>query len=187
MPGPAPKPDDQRRRRNTPTFDWTLLPGEGRSKPAPDLPANREWCDASRSEWAYWWSTPQATAWDQSGHSLHRWITLLDMVLANQEAPVSLHAQILALEDRHGFSPAAMLKLRWRIVADELGERREHTPPSRRRASARTQTAALAARLQPVPPPAAPEAPVETKRSRKRAPAKKAPAKSAARTKAKGS
>lgn len=151
MPGPAPKPDDQRRRRNAPTFQWTFLPSEGRKDPSPDLPAWREWSAGLRAEWEFWWSTPQATAWDPSGHSLLRWAQLLDTVLTNPDAPVSIHAQLLAIEDRHGFSPAAMLKLRWRIVADELGEKRAE-PPKRAR-SAKAQTASLASRLRAVPNP----------------------------------
>ena len=169
MPGPAPKPDDQRRRRNVPTFNWTLLPSEGRTAPAPELPSWREWSDGLRSEWVYWWSTPQATAWDQSGHSLLRWATLLDQVLTAAEPPISAHAQILAIEDRHGFTPAAMLKLRWQVVTDELGDAREQPARPKRARSAKSQTAGLASRLRAVPAPATAE------------PAKKAPRKRAAK------
>src|SRR4051812_8501022 len=111
MPGPNPKPDAQRIRRNSPTFDWRMLPAEGRKVAAPALPAGRKWHPTTVAEWDYWWSTPQACAWDQSGFSLHRWALLMDRIHSEPEAPVALHAQVLAIEDRHGFSPAHMLKL----------------------------------------------------------------------------
>lgn len=118
MPGPAPKPDADRRRRNAPTFKWHILPAAGRSGPPPALPTLREWSEPLLAEWASWWATPQATAWDQSGKSLLRWALMTDRVMTELEPPTALHAQILAIEDRHGFSPAAMLKLRW--VIDDL-------------------------------------------------------------------
>jgi hypothetical protein len=80
---------------------------------------------------------------------------MLDIILSADEPPVSLHAQILAIEDRHGFSPAAMLKLRWRIVNDELAAQRQDSRPKRAR-SAKAQTAGLASRLRAVPPPMPP-------------------------------
>jgi hypothetical protein len=165
--GPAPKPDAQRRRRNSPTFEWTLLPAEGRQGDAPPLPEWQPWAQATVDAWAQWWSTPQATVWDPSGRSLWRWAVLFDKMLTDPEAPVSMHTQMQAIEDRHGFTPAAMLKLRWRIVGDELAERRDERPPSRPK-SAKSQTSGLAARLRPVPSPE-PVKPAGKKPARKRA------------------
>lgn len=174
--GPAPKPDAQRRRRNSATFEWTLLPSEGRAGDPPPLPSWGSWSAATVEAWGEWWSTPQATAWDQSGRSLWRWLMLFEKMLTDAEAPVSLHTQLQAIEDRHGFTPAAMLKLRWRIVADELAVQREQPRPSKAR-SAKAQTASLASRLRAVPPVEDASAVSSPKKpaAKKRAPAKKKP------------
>lgn len=150
--GPAPKPNATRARNHRSTFEWTLLPAEGRQDPPPPMPSWCTWSEATATAWRDWWGTPQATAWDPSGRSLWRWLILFEKMISDSEAPVTIHAQMLAIEDRHGFTPAAMLKLRWRVVGDELAERRDERPVKRPK-SARAQTSGLAARLRPVPPP----------------------------------
>ena len=175
--GPAPKPNALRARNHKSTFDWTLLPSEGRLEPAPPMPSWGNWSDATVEAWNDWWGTPQATAWDQSGRSLWRWLILFEKMISNADTPVTIHTQLLAIEDRHGFTPAAMLKLRWRIVADELAVQREQPRPSKAR-SAKAQTASLASRLRAVPAPVedAPAASSPKKpAAKKRAPAKKKP------------
>jgi hypothetical protein len=147
MPGPVPKPDSQRSRHHQPTFQWRRLPASGRKGPAPKLPSGRKWSAALRQEWEYWWSTPQATAWDQSGRSLHRWAILMDVILDTDDAPVSMHAQVLAIEDRHGFSPAYMLKLRWLIVDDSAPAKKPPAKKTTKPKTPRAQTARLAGRL----------------------------------------
>jgi hypothetical protein len=124
MPGPLPKPAAERHRREAPTYETRRLPASGRPGPAPELPPLRAWSTATLEAWSYWWSTPQACAWDQSGRSLHRWAMLYDEI-ATDGGNASLHGQLMALEDRHGMSPVAMAKLRWEIVTDA-----EPTPTS---------------------------------------------------------
>lgn len=121
--GPPPKPGAIR--RSKPTFEWVELPSEGRKGPPPPLPKWRNWHAGTKAEWTGWWSTPQATRWDQTGRSLLRWALLFDRLMAEADCPVSVHTQIQVLEDRHGFSEKAMLNLRWRIKKDEVGEKRE--------------------------------------------------------------
>jgi hypothetical protein len=149
MPGPIPKPDAQRARSHQPTFQWRKLPASGRQGKAPVLPKGRTWSPELLAEWEFWWSTPQATAWHPSGRSLHRWAILMDRIFTDPDAPISLHAQVLAIEDRHGFSPAMMLKMRWIVVDDSLAA----AQPAKRAArpkSAKAQTAGLARRLKVV-------------------------------------
>lgn len=120
--GPPPKPGAIR--RNQSTFDWVLLPREGRTDDPPELPSWRSWHAATIEAWRSWWKTPQATKWDPSGRSLWRWAYLFDRMVTDPDAPVTVHTQMTALEDRHGFSEKAMLNLRWRLAPDEVGEKR---------------------------------------------------------------
>ncbi len=137
--GPPPKPGAIR--RNKSTFEWVLLPREGRKEEAPALPSWRPWHEATVQAWQSWWSTPQATKWDPSGRSLWRWAYLFDRMVTDPDAPVTVHTQMTALEDRHGFSEKAMLNLRWRVAPDEVGEKRTERAASAA-ASKRTAKAA---------------------------------------------
>jgi hypothetical protein len=131
--GPAPSADGVRR-RNKPTFGWTLLPKSGRKGPPPALgeppewmapkdsdgfptgPA--EWPESTVAAWAALWSTPQACQWDPSGLSLHGWAELHGRAAMAGRTAV-INAEMRQVEDRHGLSPKALLQLRWRVVADE--------------------------------------------------------------------
>lgn len=63
MPGPRPNP--QSRRRNAPTIAEKTLPVEGRQGPAPAVPDTYELGPAGEAWWAWAWSLPQATEWDE--------------------------------------------------------------------------------------------------------------------------
>lgn len=126
MAAPAPKPNKVGR---TPlAFDWTSLPSEGRKGPAPKLPDLRKWRKATREAWAAWWASPQAVAWDQTGKTMWRWAILYDQIVADEVNVTAASAEMRQLEDRHGMNPAALLRLRWRIVADEVADRRDTRP-----------------------------------------------------------
>ncbi len=117
MPGPLPKRSDQRIRTKPPTYAETALPAAGRQGAAPPLPPLKAWHPATVAAWSAWWATPQAVLWDADGKSLHRWAVLFDMIATDPTTSASVHAQLLQLEDRHGFSPQALAKLRWAIAA----------------------------------------------------------------------
>lgn len=115
MPGPPPKPDSQRRRRNRPGFEWTELPAEGRKGRPPKLPPIRAWSDETKRWWRELWKTPQATAWDQQGRSA---VPMAILYQDMQDRPADskpLLAEMRAHQDRHGLSPKALLALRWRV------------------------------------------------------------------------
>lgn len=115
--GAMPKPDGQKVTRHAPTFDWTLLPAAGRVGPPPKLPTGlRDWTKATRAAWADLWSSPQATAWDQSGRTLHTWAALHHDLVEGERPTSSISAEMRQHEDRHGLNPAALLRLRWRII-----------------------------------------------------------------------
>ena len=125
MPGPAPKSPETRRRVNAPMANTMKLPSEGRTEPAPDWPFD----DFAPAVWAELWATPQAVAWDRLGWTrvVARYCRVL--LVAESETNAALLGEVRQLEDRLGLSPMAMLRLRWEIVTDEVGERRDDKPP----------------------------------------------------------
>ena len=113
------KPDSERRRRNAPTFEWVVLPAEGRRGRAPALPECPvgRWSAAVRRKWNARWRTPQATQWDQSGVSLERWLLLEELVWRDPGRAFRYAAELRAIEDLHGLTPKAMLGLRWKVAS----------------------------------------------------------------------
>lgn len=127
MPGPPPKPDSQRRRRNA-VAPAQRLPADGRPGPAPDWPLPR----ATKTEeklWADLWATPQAAAWERLGWE--RVVARYTRVLLKAERTMlaALLSDVRQMEDRLGLTPLAMLRLRWEIAADEIAEAREEKEP----------------------------------------------------------
>ena len=125
MPGPAPKPDDVRRRRNAPLANTVKLPPEGRQGDAPAWPIGGE----EPAIWAEIWATPQAAAWERLGWT--RVVARYCRIVAAAEHPdatAAIMAQASTLEDRLGLTPMSILRLRWEIASDEVAERREKTP-----------------------------------------------------------
>lgn len=112
MPGPAPKPADQRRRRNAAPGSL-LLPAEGRAGAAPEWPLSGK----APTVWFVLWRKPQAVAWER--FHLEDVVARYALVRAQADKRVA-HPTILAearqLEDRLGLSPMAMLRLRWEIT-----------------------------------------------------------------------
>ena len=144
MPGPLPKPPDQRRRRNRPTVPTTNLPADGFNEPAPDPPGWVELGPAGSAWWEWAWSTPQAAAWSTSAHlptvarraaleddlralesedfdglgiqELRSLVKSLKAIVTNK---AGLLSKVTELDDRLGLSPKSMAQLRWTIVAAE--------------------------------------------------------------------
>lgn len=112
MPGPAPKPTDQRRRRNAPSANTVKLPATGRSGPPPAWPLDSE----QPSFWAELWASPQAVAWERAG-----WIRMIaryaSLVVATEQesCPALIFGEVRQMEDRLGLSPMSLLRLRWEI------------------------------------------------------------------------
>lgn len=80
-----------------------------------------------RELWSTLWSTPQAVAWDRLRWTREvalyaRWQVLAELgdIEAGKEAR--------QWSDRLGLNPAAMLRNRWRIAADEVTEARRAKP-----------------------------------------------------------
>ncbi len=126
MPGPAPKPEGARRRRNAPLANTVKLPADGRKGAPPEWPLGGE----APAIWAELWATPQAVAWERSGWT--RVVARYCRVVSAAEvtdASAAVLAQAVALEDRLGLTPMSMLRLRWETTSDEVAEVRELAAP----------------------------------------------------------
>ena len=133
MPGPPPKPADQRRRRNAPLATTVKLPAEGRQGSPPKWPLDGVTA-AEKAAWKWLWSLPQAVAWERLGlvRTVGRYTRAL-VKAERMEAQTFLLAEVRQLEDRLGLSAMSMLRLRWEISTDELAEvRQEREQPVRR-------------------------------------------------------
>lgn len=124
MPGPAPKPAGERRRRNPPMANTVKLPAGGRSGPTPPWPGGYEPNEAEWAHWARLWCLPQAVVWERLGWAdpVARYVRLLvavDATLASPKPIVALVDQLNRLEDRLGLTPMSVLRLRWEVEGSE--------------------------------------------------------------------
>lgn len=99
------------------------MPTEGRSGEPP------RWPFAGSSErelevWAAVWRTPQSVAWDRLGWTHDVALYVRHLVLA-EFGDLKAAGESRQWSDRLGLNPAAMLRNRWKVAADETKARRE--------------------------------------------------------------
>jgi hypothetical protein len=109
------------------------LPAEGRQGEPPAWPLSRA-TGLELEMWAALWACPQAVAWERLGVGTVRVVARYVRLLREAErapsakgpsvAGVQNRGEVRQLEDRLGLTPMAMLRLRWEIVPDEVGEAR---------------------------------------------------------------
>jgi hypothetical protein len=131
--GPAPKRPEERRRRNA-TVAMTKLPAGGRQGDPPPWPLE-EFGEYEASVWAELWRTPQAAAWDGMGVGVRRVVARYVRLVASPEPSEKTLPEIRQMEDRLGLNPLAMLRLRWEVTEDEVGERRQESRPASAKSS----------------------------------------------------
>lgn len=128
--GPAPDPSALRRERKDDAA-WVTLPAEGFTGDVPAFPL----IDESRTEsdlWSELWAKPQAVMWDRLGLKYQVAAYARAYVESTlPEASAGLKTAVLRMEGELGLSVPGMHSLRWKIAADELGERRESSEPQR--------------------------------------------------------
>lgn len=118
MPGPVPKPKDERRRRNAPVHEWVIL-SEPRRGRAPAL-EGRNWTDQTKDWWKAIWKTPMATQWQKGDIP-----SLMDLARIKQafwNGEYKLASEIRQREDRFGLTPKGRRDLRW-IITEEDADR----------------------------------------------------------------
>lgn len=131
MPGPAPKRNSERRRRNAPRANTVLLPKEGRAGPPPKWPLEGR----APRRWAELWALPQAVMWEKQGlyHLVARYV-VLEAKINDPEDGISGNASfwgVLAkIEDNLGLNSMALMRLQWEVSGtagsgDDAPERAE--------------------------------------------------------------
>lgn len=118
MPGPLPKPPNERRRRNKDQGQWHYLPAEGRDEPAPPLP-DREWLPTTRAYWSLLWASPMAAEWLPADVPVLVRLAALMELFALGETSAALLGEMRQLEDRFGLSSHARKRLMWQIATSE--------------------------------------------------------------------
>ncbi len=123
MPGPPPKDPATRRRRNAPLANTLQLPASGRQGDEPAWPLSGE----TPQTWVDLWHTPQAAAWERLGWTrvVARYVHILTLCESPESMTAALLAEARQMEDRLGLTPMSMLRLRWEVAADEVGQKRD--------------------------------------------------------------
>lgn len=123
MPGPAPKPEGQRRNRR-PAPGFVHLPESGRTGRVPGWPLVDGYTEPVRLLWRSLWRKPQAIQWERLG--MERIVARYALKVLEAERPDASNGvmgEARQFEDRLGLSPMALLRLRWEIVPDADAER----------------------------------------------------------------
>jgi hypothetical protein len=142
--GPPPDPNALRRDRPSDAAGWTTLPAGGFAGEIPAWPLT----EATPREdvlWSAAWRSPQAAAWARMGwsHDVALYVRHLGLAEAGD---MKAAGEARQWSDRLGLNPAAMLRNRWRVAPDEVGQRREtRQAPATVRVSARDRLAKVAA------------------------------------------
>lgn len=127
MPGPAPDPNALRRDRPSDAAGWTNLPAvyTGEVPEWPLSEGNPERAGAEGELWRDLWRKPQAAMWSALGlrHQVAAYVRAY-VASTDGDAGPSVMTAVLRMEDGLGISPKGMNTLRWKIVADEVGQRR---------------------------------------------------------------
>lgn len=139
MPGPAPKPADERARRNKAPVAMRL-PAAGREGEPPAWPVGFGHRALADEIWAELWATPQAVAWERLGWTrvVARYVDCLvsaerdlddiddpKLYAAMLAAQAKLLPELRQLEDRLGLNPLALLRLQWVVDGDQVGAKRD--------------------------------------------------------------
>lgn len=156
--GPTPDPLAQRRDRASDQAGWTLLPAGGFDGPIPPWPLSRtivtddaDMAEAvagrERAHWRAVWRTPQAAVWARMGWTSD--VALYCRHLAMAELGNSKAAgEARQWSDRLGLNPAAMLRNRWKVPADQLAaarDDRDAADPTQARGGSRSRLVRVAA------------------------------------------
>lgn len=130
--GPTPNPNSRRQTGNQ-AHTWLDLPAEGYQGEIPAWPFGTV-SEVEAEMWARYWRKPQAAAWARA-QLVDEVALYVRAFLLGAEGDIKAMTEARQIGDRLGLNPTAMLKNRWRVVADQVGEQREASvkPKTRRR------------------------------------------------------
>ena len=120
--GPAPNPNSRRQTGNQ-AHTWLDLPADGFAGDVPDWPLSGS-SDRELEVWSTIWRTPQAAAWSRNGWT-HDAALYVRYLVLGEAGSLDAAKEARMWSDRLGLNPAAMLKNRWRVRADEVTQARE--------------------------------------------------------------
>lgn len=129
--GPPPDPNALRRLRKD-DAEWTTLPAEGRTAPAPDWPLT----EATGRElvlWERWWRKPEALIWEVDDSTDYVALTVRMFAEAEVEKASAENRKTvrMMMADLY-LTRDAKDRARIRIAADEVTPRREEQAPPKR-------------------------------------------------------
>lgn len=145
--GPPPDPNALRRDRSSDRDGWTTLPSSGYDGPVPTWPLSdaTDECRMDREiqVWEQIWRSPQAAAWARLGwtHDVALYVRFLTI---SETGDLKAATEVRQWSDRLGLNPAAMLRNRWRVAEDQVGEKRTE------KTTARTKTSSARSRLKAI-------------------------------------
>ncbi|MFF7191748.1 hypothetical protein ACFZAR_42905 [Streptomyces sp. NPDC008222] len=123
--GPAPDPNALRRERDA--GEWTTLPAEGRQGATPGWPLTDQTIRES-TLWERLWRMPQALMWERYGQEIEVALYVRRLSEAEElESKVTLSTLVRQMADSLGLTTPGLRANRWRIVRDEVADRREST------------------------------------------------------------
>lgn len=134
MAGTGPPPKENRRRQNEPgRGDWVELPALNPAKP-PRLPAAPRggWAAGTKLAWKAWHTDGASTMWGPADRELVRQLAYLHHDLETMDAThgkASLAGEIRQRLDGLGLTMKGKQDRRWRVVRDEVSDRRSEGPP----------------------------------------------------------
>lgn len=144
MPGPLPKPDDLRRRRNLEGKASRLERRQGEPPPIGARRGDLEWDDEVLDWWDRAWRSQMASRWHEAEINVVRrycdlyqsWLDLLNgdrifhlsskvlgsdavrVLITVETSSTTLLAGMVAIEDRLGLSPVSRRRLNWELDDD---------------------------------------------------------------------
>lgn len=130
MPGPAPKPADQRRRRNIDPIPTTVVTPDDVVR-GPELPAGVAWHAQTLKWWETWRRSPQAITFTETD-----WDFLVDTALLHTAywSGENNGAELRHRVAKFGATPEDRLRLRLQIDGEAEGAKSSKSVSSQRRA-----------------------------------------------------
>jgi hypothetical protein len=143
--GPPPDPDALRRERDL--GEWTLLPSEGRNGLLPEWPL----LDPTGREtdlWTELWAKPQAVMWERDGQQIEVALYVRRLVQVERpDSPTAAGTLLRQQAEALGLTTPGLHRNRWRIIRDQVAEKRTEQQPDAGPAAPRSSSASLRARL----------------------------------------